>query len=123
MVMPAARRKAKYASKFDPAVIEMRLIAVKNAAIANADDAFDDIYAMEAAAQTVMNEEGTITSDRPKYYNFCREIFKAVRNGVADPALTSMVTLELGPKYEALGCTASTLIALALGVFSITLPP
>lgn len=123
MVMPASRRKAKYASKFDPAVIQMRLTAIKANAIINADAAFDDIYAMEASAQTVMNEEGTLTNDRPKYYNFCREIFKAVRNGVTDPSLTSMVTLELGPKYEALGCTGSTLIALALGVFSITLPP
>lgn len=123
MVMPLDRRVAKYTAKFDPAVIETRLIAIKEQALANAADAFTSIVTMELSAQTVLNEQGVMTVNRPKYYNFCREIWKLVENNVQDPTLTAMVVETLAPKYEALDCDPAILIALALGVFSITIPP
>lgn len=123
MVMPAARRKAKYLAKFDPAVIESRLIAVKTNAIINADAAFDSLTAMELLVQAVLNADSIIGNDRPKYYNFAREIWKLIDEGYVDPALTAAVVTTLGPKYESLDCAAPTLIKIALEVFSIVLPP
>lgn len=112
-----------YLAKFDPAVIETRLIAVKANALVNADAAFDSLTAMEILAQGVLNEDSIIGIDRPKYYNFCREIWKLVDGGYVDPALTAAVVSTLGPKYESLDCAAATLIKLCLQVFSIVLPP
>jgi hypothetical protein len=123
MVMPAARRKAKYLAKFDPAVIETRLIAVKANAIVNADAAFQSLTDMELLAQAALNEDSIVGNDRPKYYNFCREIWKLVDEGYVDPALTAAVVNTLSPKYESLDCAKATLIKLCLQVFSIVLPP
>ena len=122
-MQPATARKAKYAAKFDPVVIEMRLVAIKTIAIAHADDAFDSLTAMEILTQAVLNEDGILQMARPMYYNFARQVWKAVADGLTDPALTALVVVVLGPKYEAMGAAAATLIKIALDVFSIVLPP
>jgi hypothetical protein len=123
LVQTASRRKAKYLAKFDPAVIETRLIAVKANALINADAAFDSLTAMELLTQAALNEDSIPGCDRPKYYNFAREVWKLVNSGFVDPALTAAVVTTLGPKYESLDCAPATLIKIALSVFSIILPP
>jgi len=122
-MQPATARKDKYSAKFDPAVIEMRLIAVKANAILHANDAFDSLTNMEILTQAVLNEDSILQMERPLYYNFARQIWKAVNDGLVDPALTALVVVNLGPKYETMGAAASTLIKIALDVFSIVLPP
>jgi len=119
----ATARKAKYLAKFDPAVIETRLIAVKDDAILHADAAIDSLTAMEILTQAVLNEDSIPQMERPIYYNFARQVWKAVNDGLVDPSLTALVVTVLGPKYESMGATAATLIKIALDVFSIVLPP
>lgn len=123
MVKPSSDRIAKYGAKFDPAAINLRMIAGQDLAIALYSGSADGWAAMETQVQVVLNTEDIITNDRPKYYNFGREINKMVNNGVTDPALTTAVDDVLGPKYLALGCDSATLVAIALNVFSITFTP
>lgn len=123
MVKPASDRIAKYTAKFDTTVIKARLDAVKDVAISKATNAFDDIAQMEADVQLVLNQDGILTVDRPKYYNCAREIWKRITNGLKDPSLTTWVDDTLGPKYISLGCTSATLVDIALDVFSITFTP
>jgi hypothetical protein len=122
MPVPADRRIAKYLAKFDTTVIKSRYDAVKTGALNNFGSAATAIVAMEDAVQTVLNEEGIQGVGRPKYYNFAREIWTVVNAGMADPALTSYVVNALKPKYLALDCALATLQAIALNVFSITIP-
>lgn len=122
-MQPATARKAKYLAKYDPAVIEMRLIAVKTDAITHANTAFDSLTAMEILVQAVLNEDAIAQMERPMYYNFGRQVWKAVNDGLTDPSLTALVVTVLGPKYETMGAAPATLIKIALDVFSIILPP
>jgi hypothetical protein len=78
---------------------------------------------MEVAVQTVLNTDEVPQMARPLYYNFGRQIWAAVNQGVADPALTTLVVDVLYPKYVAMGGVAATLTDIALNVFSITIPP
>jgi hypothetical protein len=118
----SADRIAKYTDKYDVTVLTARLTTAKQMAIDKITAKFPDLVAMELAVQTVLNQDGIVTSDRPKFYNFGREIWKKVQDGVADPALTTWATEECYPKYVAKGCASATLINVALDVFSITIP-
>lgn len=123
MVQPASKRKAKYLAKYDPAVIETRLIAAKANALIDFDASADLFAAMETDVQVVLNTDGIPQMARPLYYNFGRQIQAAINNGVADPALTTLVVNIIYPKYVSMGATSATLITIALNVFSITIPP
>ena len=123
MVKPSSDRIAKYGAKFDPAAINLRMIAGQSLAISSYSSTADGWATMELQVQTKLNDGDIITNDRPKYYNFAREINKLVRSGVTDPALTTAVDDVLGPKYLALGCDSAVLVDIALGVFSIVFTP
>lgn len=123
MVMPASDRISKYSAKYNTDAIKIRLDDMKDLAIAKASTAYDALATMETQVQVVLNQEGVIPNDRPKYYNFAREIWKLVNSGVTDPALTTAVDDVLGPKYLALDCASAALVSIALDVFSITFTP
>jgi hypothetical protein len=123
MPKPAADRIAKYNDKYDPAVVATRFTAVETAAKAGFADTCSGLVDMEVSVQTVLNTDSIPQMDRPKYYNFGRQIWALERSGCADPALTATVVDVIYPKYVAMGCASATLIAIALNVFSITIPP
>lgn len=120
MVRGAAERIAKYNSKYDPAIVASRFTAVEGAAKAGFETAVISIAQMEDSVQTILNTDDILPLDRPKYYNLSREVWKLINNGVADPALTTIVCTMLVPKYETLGCLAPTVASILLNVFSIT---
>lgn len=123
MVQPAAARILKYDSKYDPAVVETRFIAVQTQAKAGFATAATTFAAMEIAVQVILNTDDIPQMLRPLYYNYGRQIQAAINQGVADPALTSLVVAVIYPKYVAMGGASATLIAIALNVFSVVVPP
>lgn len=123
MPKPAPERIAKYNSKYDPDVVKLRFTAVETAAKAGFAGTCTDLVLMEIAVQTVLNTDDIPQLARPLYYNFGRETWALIRQGVADPALTSHVVDVFFPKYVAMGGLPATLKAIALNVFSITIPP
>jgi hypothetical protein len=123
MVQPSSNRIAKYGAKFDPAAINLRMIAAEDLAVALYASKADGWATMESQVQVILNTEDIITNDRPKYYNFAREINKLVQAAVQDPALTTAVDDVIGPKYLAKGCASAALVSIALNVFSITFTP
>lgn len=122
MPVPPEIRLAKYTAKFDTTVIKSRMDAAKEGAITHFGSAVGPLVAMEIAVQGCLNAGDVLATDRVKYYNFAREIWTVVEQGVADPALTSYVVDTLKPKYVALNCTLAILQDIALTVFSITIP-
>jgi len=123
MPKPADLRIAKYNSKYDPAVVETRFIAAETQAKAQFGSTCTSLVDMEVAIQTVLNTDDIPQMDRPKYYNFGREVWALINTGCADPALTTTVCGVFVPKYISMGCAEATILAIALNVFSITCPP
>lgn len=123
MPKPAAERITKYNSKYDPAIVALRFTAAETKAKDLFGTTCSSLVDMEVAVQTVLNTDGIPQLARPLYYNFGREIWKLIAGGCADPALTSHVVDVFYPKYVAMGGLSATLVAIALNVFSITIPP
>lgn len=122
MPIPAQTRIDHYNAKWDAEAVETRFTEQKEAAIDGFATACASAEAVERQIQTVLNKSDVLTPDRCKYHNFGRQCAKLIRNGVADPALTTQVTLFV-EKYVAWGCVEATLISIALNVFSVTVPP
>jgi len=123
MVKPAATRISHYIQKYSPAITKTRFTDLEVAAKANFATKTNDLVAMEEAVLTVLNTEDTPPPDRPKHYNFAREIWRTIDRGVADPALSSFANDVAYPKWLAHGCDGPTLVAIALNVFSIVVTP
>lgn len=121
MVQPSSSRLANYTAGLDPAAIGAKFTAKKDLMIAAISPVFDALTAMETQALAVMNAANIVQNDKPKYYNFCREIWHKVAVGVVDPALTAQVIAELQPKYQGLGCATAELRQLA-ALFNVVIP-
>lgn len=121
MVTPASDRIAKYTVKYDTTVIKSRLDAAKDIAIAKITTVYDALAAMEIAVGEKLDSIGFFGLDRPKHYNFAREMWAMCRVSAGGVARVNAATILLN-KYVSLGLGAALLRAIALDIFSVVIP-
>jgi hypothetical protein len=114
-MVPSSDRIAKFLAKNVPDTIRDRLAAMMDIGNAKYTAQADTWAAREDQWLIIMNNYAIVQVDRPKHYNFAREMWAKVDNGVFNPALTSQVLAELVPKYVAgFGCDIAVLRQLAI---------
>lgn len=114
-----AARIASYLAKTVPGTVSLKVASMLAGMKTNFGGATSSLVTMEMAVQGVLNDANIVTIDYPFYYNFAREIWAKMREGVDGPSLAS-VAQSLHNKYEAYGLATATLQEIASTVFGIT---
>jgi hypothetical protein len=118
----AADLIVNYTAGLDPAAIAAKFTAKSGTMIAGFTTAATTTQNLNLQMLAIMNAQGISTSQRPKHYNFGREILHLVNIGVTDPELTNQVINQLQPKYEDQGCLTANLILIA-ALLNVVIPP
>lgn len=113
-----AERIASYLAKTVPATVSLKYASALAGMKTGFLGALQSLVPMETQVQALLNDADIATIDYPFYYNFAREIWKRVRNGIDGPSLTS-VAQSLHDKYVAYGLATATLVDIADAVFNL----
>jgi hypothetical protein len=113
------QRQDQYAAKTVPATVSLKVAAVLSQMKTGFSSAVQSLAAIEAQCQGLLNDANVPTIDYPIYYNFAREIWAKMREGIDGPSLAS-VAQSLHDKYESYGAATATLQAIADELFNIT---
>jgi hypothetical protein len=114
-----AQRIASYLAKTVPATMSLKVASVLSGMKTGFSSAVQSLATMEALVQGLLNDANVPTIDYPYYYNFAREIWAKMREGIDGPSLAS-VAQSLHDKYESYGYATATLAAIADEIFNIT---
>jgi hypothetical protein len=114
------QRIARYDAKSVPANVAPVVTAQLPTMKSGFSSAVQSLYAIEAAIQNELNGFVVPTIQYPFYLNFGREIWALMRRGISGDTLVAMAQ-SLQEKYVLYGLDENFLIALANGVFTLTL--
>jgi hypothetical protein len=124
-----AGRWLKYRTRFDPARTGNESLSPLMKAYMDqlefqsvVQDKFQRLQNMEEQVRQVLNDEGVATITYGFYLDYGREMFRLVESGIAGDSLQQEAWV-LAQKWVSRGLTQPTLVAIALQVFNITIPP
>lgn len=127
MTRTDTQREAKYTAKYVASTVGLKVAALISGMHSGYADLAQLIYPIEVAVQTYLNSATAgsppapiPTVNFPFYFAFARQIFARQRKGLQGDALTAeaQVVKDL---WKTRGLDDTTLIALALNVFALTL--